>query len=327
MSGRRETVILPDGRRAPVWWYEHPAEPGNPHRSGRRDPSRTVLLVHGFRGDHHGLAGIAAALAEASPGLRIVVPDLPGFGAADALAGRHDVASYARFVRLVAEAVGDGQAPALVGHSFGSIVAAHAVAAGPDAFSTLTLINPIAAPALEGPQALMSRLAQLYYAAGARLPEPVGQALLRNRIIVRVMSEVMATTKDPALRRFIHDQHRRYFSAFADRRVVQEAFTASVTGTVTEVADRLRLPVQLIAGDADDIAPLDTQHRLHALLPGSELSVIAGVGHLTHYETPELVAGLIADFLDRHPAADAPPRPGGSAEAGTSSGRTTGAAS
>ncbi|GGC82775.1 alpha/beta hydrolase fold protein [Tersicoccus solisilvae] len=296
MDARSATLDLADGRRAPVWWYGDAGA-----------PARTVVLVHGFRGDHHGLAGIAAALASgsssATPGWRVVVPDLPGFGAAAPFDGRHDVPAYARFVRLVADAVQPGGAPALVGHSFGSIVAAHAVAAGPDAFSSLTLINPIAAPALEGPQALMSRLAQLYYAAGARLPEPIGQALLRNRVIVRLMSEVMATTKDPALRRFIHDQHRRYFSAFADRRVVREAFTASVTGTVTEVAGRLTLPVQLIAGDADDIAPLDTQRRLHTLLPGSELSVIAGVGHLTHYETPELVAGLIGDFLDRHPAA------------------------
>ncbi|MEH0110843.1 alpha/beta hydrolase [Tersicoccus sp. MR15.9] len=295
MSGRQEMLDLPDGATTPIWSYG--ADGGAPS-------ARTVLLVHGFRGDHHGLAGIAAALAGTSPTLRVVVPDLPGFGAAEALPGRHDVPAYARFVRSVAAVVSPASAPALVGHSFGSIVAAHAVAAGPDAFSSLTLINPIAAPALEGPQALMSRLAQLYYAAGARLPEPVGQALLRNRAIVRLMSEVMATTKDPALRRFIHDQHRRYFSAFSQRRVVQEAFTASVTGTVTEAADRLDLPVQLIAGNADDIAPLDTQHRLHALLPGSELSVIAGVGHLTHYETPELVAELIADFLDRHPAPD-----------------------
>ncbi|OMH26049.1 hypothetical protein BKD30_05630 [Tersicoccus phoenicis] len=305
MTGQPEVLSLPDGRRAPVWWY-----------GGALDAAagtRTVVLVHGFRGDHHGLAGIATALANAVPGVRVVVPDLPGFGAAEPLPGRHDVAAYAGFVRLVAEAACPGASPALVGHSFGSIVAAHAAAVdGPGGetsprFSSLSLINPIAAPALDGPQALLSRLAQLYYAAGARLPEPVGQALLRNRVIVRLMSEVMATTRDPALRRFIHDQHRRYFSAFADRRVVQEAFTASVTSTVTGVADRLTLPVQLIAGDADDVAPLDTQRRLHTLLPGSELSVIAGVGHLTHYETPELVAGLIGGFLDRHPAPSSAP--------------------
>lgn len=300
MSGRPETLTLAGGRRAPVWWY------GDASSRPAGDVP-TVLLVHGFRGDHHGLAGIASALGAT----RVVVPDLPGFGTAAPFPGRHDVPAYARFVRGVADAVSPGGTLALVGHSFGSIVAAHA-AAGDDVpaasphFSSLTLVNPIAAPALEGPQALLSRLAQLYYAAGARLPERLGQAVLRNGLIVRLMSEVMATTEDPVLRRFIHDQHRRYFSAFAQRRVVQEAFTASVTGTVTEVADRLVLPVQLIAGDADDVAPLDTQQRLHALLPGSELSVIAGVGHLTHYETPELVAALIGDFLVRHPGTGAP---------------------
>ena len=133
-------------------------------------------------------------------------------------------------------ALGLGPDTVLLGHSFGSIVASHYVAAHPGTVSELILVNPIAAPALEGPKGLMTKLAVLYYEAAARLPRRLGQGLLRSQLIVRVMSETMAKTRDKQLRRFVHAQHSAYFSAFADRESLLEAFKASVGSNVAEVA-------------------------------------------------------------------------------------------
>ena len=102
----------------------------------------------------------------------------------------------------------------------------------------LVLVNPIGAPALEGPRGVMTRLAVLYYRTAAALPERAGFALLRNGAIVRVMSVTMAKTRSKSLRRWIHDQHDRYFSAFGDRDAVLEAFRASVSHDVSEVRRR-----------------------------------------------------------------------------------------
>jgi pimeloyl-ACP methyl ester carboxylesterase len=261
--------------------------------------TRTILVIHGFRGDHHGLLRVADQL----PGMRIIMPDLPGFGSSDAFAtGVHSVVHYGTFISEFMAALGLGPDTVLLGHSFGSIVAAHFVATHPGAVSPLILINPIAAPALEGPKGIMTKLAVLYYRLAARLPRRLGLALLRSPLIVRVMSEAMAKTPDKELRRFIHGQHHSYFSAFADRDSLLESFTASVSGNVAEVASRLTLPVLLIAGEKDEIAMLPDQHRLAGLLPDGTLKVIPGVGHLIHYETPAPAAGFIRSFLKDHPA-------------------------
>ena len=261
--------------------------------------TRTILVIHGFRGDHHGLLRVADQL----PDMRLVMPDLPGFGSSGAFrSGAHSVERYGRFITDFMAALGLGPDTVLLGHSFGSIIAAHFVAANPDAVSPLILINPIAAPALEGPKGIMTRLAVLYYRLGARLPRPLGLALLRSPLIVRVMSEAMAKTKDSSLRNFIHGQHHAYFSAFANRDSLLEAFTASVSSHVAEVAGSLNLPVLLVAGEKDEIAMLPDQHRLAALLPDGQLTVIPGVGHLIHYETPEPAARSIRSFLEDHPA-------------------------
>ncbi len=52
----------------------------------------------------------------------------------------------------------------------------------------------------------------------------------------------------------MHAQHSSYFSAFADRDSLLQAFKASVGSNVSQVAGELTLPVLLIAGEKDEIA-------------------------------------------------------------------------
>lgn len=258
---------------------------------GPRDADTTIVAVHGFRGEHHGLEPVLAYLPE----VRVLVPDLPGFGETAPLPGRrHDLDEYAAWLSDFVAAT--APEAVILGHSFGSIVAAAAVAGGL-ATPRLILLNPIGAPALEGPKGLMTRLAVLYYALGAKLPDRLGTAVLRNRVIVRVMSITMAKTRDPGLRRFIHDQHDTYFSRFSDRDVLHDAFVASVSHDVREFAPRIDVPTLLVAAQRDDITPIEAERRLATLFADAELVEIAHVGHLIHYETPVEAAGAVRRFL------------------------------
>ncbi len=263
----------------PAAWWEYGAPGTGP----------TLLLVHGFRGDHHGLEPVVAHL----PGTRVVAPDLPGFGLSAALPGEHSIDGYAAWLRAFAHALDLGPGLVVVGHSFGTIVVAKALADGLPAARAI-LVNPIASPALAGPSAVGTRLASAYYRAGAALPERAGRALLDSPAVVRGAGAFLAKTRDRSLRRWIHNQHDRYFSGYAERRVVLEAFRASVGHDVTEWAAALALPVDLIAAEHDDITPLDDVRALAALLPDATLEVIPGVGHLIHYETPLAAARRIA---------------------------------
>ncbi|UXM89959.1 alpha/beta fold hydrolase [Paenarthrobacter sp. JL.01a] len=286
----RASEVEVDGSTVAYWIYEPVSvTPG----------TRTILVIHGFRGDHHGLLRVADQLPE----MRIIMPDLPAFGSSEPFVGdEHTVERYGDFITGFMAALDLGPNTVLLGHSFGSIIASHFAAAHPGAVYPLILINPIAAPALEGPKGIMTKLAVLYYQASAKLPRRLGLAVLRNRAIVRIMSVTMAKTKDKELRRFIHGQHDAYFSAFADRKSLLESFKASVSGNVADVAEQLHLPVLLVAGEKDEIATLPSQHKLMERLPDATLEVIPGVGHLIHYETPVPAAAAIRAFLEEHPA-------------------------
>jgi pimeloyl-ACP methyl ester carboxylesterase len=250
----------------------------------------TIVVVHGYRGDHHGLEPVVNLL----PDFHIVSPDLPGFGDSTPMTdAAHSIAGYGEWLRAFVGALGLASDPVLLGHSFGSIVVAHAIAEGLPARAVI-LINPIA----DDPSKVAGIGAtRFYYAVARRLPEPAARAWLANPLVVQGMSVKLAKTRDRELRRFIHGQHHAYFSRFGSRASIVEGFDASLSTTVAAVAPRIEQPVLLVAGERDEVAPLAGQFELLDAFPDARLDVIPGVGHLIHYETPGAAAHAIRAFM------------------------------
>lgn len=269
------------GARTAYWSYHNTSLP-------------TIVMIHGFRGTHHGLERIVERLPE----YNVIVPDLPGFGASQAFTdSAHNLEQYMEFVHAFIRHISADTPPVLLGHSFGSIIASHYAAKYPDTITKLILVNPIGAPALKGPKAAMTQLAIFYYWLGRALPERVSHSWLSAKSIVKIMSISMTKTKDPATRRFIHQQHLTHFSTFASPQVVAEAFRTSVSHDVSEVARDITHPTLLIAGEHDDITALPKQHQLADAMQNARLVVIPQVGHLIHYETAPEAAQAIKSFL------------------------------
>ena len=248
------------------------------------DGGPRVLLIHGFRGDHHGLLGVAGAL----PQVRFTIPDLPGFGKTPALDSEHNLETYGSWLVDFVKASGDYDL--ILGHSFGSLVVASGFGKGL-AVEKVALQNPITTRASEaGSRA--NKLADRYYELGSR----DGSNLLTSQLVVRGMSVALAKTKNLGVRRFIHKQHSSYFSVFESNRVVAEGYQAASRGSVLDFADHLPAKLLAIAGDRDVVAPMDGQLEL-ARVTGADLRVLKGVGHLTHYERPSEVATCLSEYL------------------------------
>ena len=275
-----EASVVVDGVTTHYWEYGDVSSPIQ------------LVMIHGFRGDHHGLEPI---VAELGADVHVIIPDLPGFGISDALPSPADIDAYAHWLSGFITAL-NAESSVILGHSFGSIVVGASLASGlPN--KRAILINPIAANALKGPRGFMTRLAVLYYKAAAALPAKSGYALLKNKAIVRVMSETMAKTKDPNLRQWIHEQHDQYFSLFASRDSVLEAFETSVSNDVSQFAPDIHQELMMLVADKDDITALPEQKLLASRIPGTRLEIVEGVGHLVHYEAPDFAARNIRDFL------------------------------
>ena len=137
---------------------------------------------------------------------------------------------------------------------------------------------------------------------GAALPEKIGYPLLRSQLITRVTSELIMRTREPAMRRFINNQHAAYFGSFGSRKGVLQAYEVSISATAAEFAPQIRVPVQMLVAEDDDLGTPQTARAMFAALegrphsPGERFEIIPEVGHLIHYETPTVAARLIAEF-------------------------------
>jgi pimeloyl-ACP methyl ester carboxylesterase len=262
-------------------YFEYPAA---------SESAEALIMIHGYRGNHHGLEAIAAGLGD----YRVLIPDLPGFGESEPLPKTHTISSYVEWLKEFVDAVQVG-APNLMGHSFGTLVVAHY--ATKHLLRSLILVNPVSAPALAGPRATLTRITRSYYRIARSLPNALGERFLRARTAVMVMSVAMAKTKNPELRRWIHLQHLNNFSDFASVAVAVEGYQASISTHIAALAAEISAPTLLIAAELDDITSLDQQRKVAASNPNITIREIAGVGHLVHYEAPDQAARLITEFL------------------------------
>lgn len=264
-------------------YYEYPSA---------GDSDKTLVMIHGYRGNHRGLQAIAGGLRK----YRVIIPDLPGFGESQPLKTTHSIQAYSDWLHKFLGTLQLTDKAHLMGHSFGSLVVGfYATQHSP---RSVSLVNPVSSPALEGQRAALTNLTKLYYSLASALPKALGQWLLRSKLAVMVMSVVMAKTNERSLRRWIHNQHLSNFSDFATVEVATEGYEASISTDLSRLASMITAPVLVVAATLDDITDIESQRRVSKLYSDSTYREIQGVGHLVHYEAPDQAASFITEFLD-----------------------------
>lgn len=249
-----------------------------------------VVLIHG-QGEHCGRYEYAAA-ALGRRGYDIVSGDLPGHGRSAGLRGHID--RFDRYLEVVdgwveeARASAAGRPVFLLGHSVGGLIAARYLETRPEAADALAgavLSSPALRIRLRIPP-WKERLGRRLDGVLPRLRMPSGvhrQRVTRNEDVVR------ATDADPLM---VHVASVRFFNELVR---AQEAALAE--------AGRIRLPLQLLQGGADEIVEPDASIAFGARVasPDKDVRMLDGLHHEIMNE-PERddVLRDIADWLDRH---------------------------
>jgi 3-oxoadipate enol-lactonase len=64
-------------------------------------------------------------------------------------------------------------------------------------------------------------------------------------------------------------------------------------------AGAIGVPTLCLVGDEDGSTPVALMRETAELIKGSHFKIVAGAGHLTNVEKPDLVAGLIGEHVRR----------------------------
>ena len=78
------------------------------------------------------------------------------------------------------------------------------------------------------------------------------------------------------------------------------ALTALMTRVdATPMLPTVRIPVQIIVGAEDALTPPALSEQMHKDIPGAELVVIPGAGHMSNMEQPTAFNDALGRFLDK----------------------------
>jgi pimeloyl-ACP methyl ester carboxylesterase len=272
-----------DGVRADYWFY--PAK--------GRSEAKNIVLVHGYRGDHHGLEAFAGGLTD----FNIYAPDLPGFGSSEPMKVGHNLDNYAIWLESFIAAIGL-EKPLVVGHSFGTLVVS-AAEANHALFSRIVLVNPVAGGRVRGISKMLLELVKFYYWVAHVIPEGLGLRMAKTYLLVDSMSAYTTKSKDKNLRRWVKLQHRTHFNSFGNSDVIWESYVASTENVVTPYVKQIHKPVLLIAADLDEVTPVSSVIKMAETMDNAEVYEIKGCGHLVHYEAADEAVGVMNEFLHK----------------------------
>ena len=227
------------------------------------DTGTPLILIHGFGADLNGWMFNMGELAEDRP---VYAIDLPGHGGSSKDVGDGAARDLAKAVTDFMDAK-DIASAHLVGHSLGGAVATLIAARSPERVAALTLI----APGGLGPEIAEDFIEGFIAETRARKLKPVLEML----------------TADPKL--VTHDmvedvlKFKRLDGATAALRKIADAnFSGGQQrGSLRDRLASLKMPVQVIWGDADRVLP--AKHA-EGLPPNVKVTRLAGAGHIPHLE-------------------------------------------
>ena len=252
-----------------------------------------MLLIHGLAGSSKTWDGVIPLLAEHYD---VIAPDLLGHGESAKPIGDYSLGAYASGLRDML-AVLDVASVTVVGHSFGGGVAMQLAYQYPDLVDRLVLVGS------GGLGREVSWLLRMLTLPGAEYLMPFW---FPKPLLDRATDLGRAVGRRNIRNPWLGEMWRAYSSLAGaeNRRAFVRTMRAVIDpgGQSFDASDRLylaaRVPLMIVWGENDAIIPVEHGRAAHAMVEGSRLEVLPGVGHFLHVESPDQFVDLLTDFLE-----------------------------
>ena len=252
----------------------------------RNKKKPVIIFIHGFRGSHFGLLDVASRLEDK---YEILAPDIPGSGDAPELNNKtldgytEWLHNYIKEHKL--------KKPYIVGHSMGSMIVSHFVEKYPDDVAhKVVLMSPVFRS-----KSSQRRSNFLYKAARGGLlvlSKKQQYKFFASRPLTYIISHLF--TYDKKQQKRIDELHYEYSGHFASRDSFIGDMRLSMQNQTIIPTEKETL---LCFGKHDQLTPYKYTEKI-AQETGAIAERIDDGGHLINYETPQLAADIIRNFLE-----------------------------
>lgn len=258
---------------------------GNEVRWSRRGSGPAVVLCHGTPWSSALWEPIADAL---SAEFTVHLWDMPGYGTST-MADGQDVSLGTQGELLAALlAEWDLEAPHVVGHDYGGVVALRAHLLHGARYRSLALVDAVAL-APWGTEFL--RLVRDNVDVFTRIPAAIHEGLVRQYVRGAAARPLAPAEEEMLVRPWLSDAGQA--ALYRQMAQADERFTDEVEPRYPEID----LPVTVVWGGADPWLPVEQGRRLAALVPGAQLHIVEGVGHLIQLEAPATLTAILQRWL------------------------------
>jgi pimeloyl-ACP methyl ester carboxylesterase len=254
-----------------------------PRRSTRPtgESDGTLLLIHGFPLNP---TMWEPQFAMADRGWRVIAPELRGFGDGKGDPPAASVDDYAGDAIDLIDALHIDQA-VVAGLSMGGYIAFAMWRHAPNYFRGLVLADtrpqPDAAEAVDGRK-------RMQQAAREKGPEAIADEMLP-----KLVGETTRRTRPD-----IVDRIRGLIVPNSVQAIVGALAALMTRPDSTPTLSTIRCPTLVIVGAEDTLTQPPLSESMHGAIPGSELVVIPGAGHMSNLEQPAAFNEALARFLD-----------------------------
>ncbi|WP_336491232.1 alpha/beta fold hydrolase [Methylobacterium nigriterrae] len=236
-----------------------------------------LLLFHSLLADRSSFDRITGQLAES---FQVIVPDLPGFGASEAVTG-----GLEPIADRMAEAVRDlkgSHRPIVLGNGFGAFVALQMVIRHPGLVSRLVLADCGACFSEQGREAFRTM---------AAVSSAKGLSALSETAMRRLFAPDFQAAHPELM------QERLAAFLRTDPAVFRAACEALAGLDLRPDLTKVDVPVLVLVGEQDEATPPAMSRELAAGLPDARLMILPGCAHVPQLQAPEHFLEATLTFL------------------------------
>ena len=233
-----------------------------------------ILFLHGVGSDK---SVWAPQLAHFGTSRRALAFDYPGYGESDAPEAGATRDDFAAAILAAMDALGIDRAH-VCGLSLGGVIAIAMHHSAPDRCRSLILADSFAV-------------------------HPDGQAIFDRSVAASESMTELAAARTPAIlasgtSEELHQEVREAMAAIdpgAFRIGARAVWLADQRDRVAKIV----VPTLVLVGDQDTVTPPELSQELADSIPGAELQILAGAGHLANIERPGDFNAAVESFVER----------------------------
>ena len=227
---------------------------------------KPLLILHGWGSRNDNWQKVGETLAR--NGIKIIIPDLPGFGQSDKPQTTWNLDDYCDFVEEFVKAL-NLEKFYLLGHSFGGALAVKCSLKFPEKIDKLFLASASC----------------------------IRRRNLKKKLLYILSKVFKVFSFIPFLRKAFYKFVVGKSDYLSIQGVMRDIYLKVIGEDLSEALPQVEVPTIIIWGEKDNITPLNDAKIINKKIKDSKLEIIPNVGHDLNLKTAEKLAEAIVRFL------------------------------